>query len=96
MEQRLAKLEEQKLKLLELVKLHKKRIEDERNERHKCEQLIRVERQKLVRLESTVAKSELDCAATVKKFKNELKKITFDEFSEQVTLQHAIEQEFGK
>ncbi|XP_048517818.1 ERC protein 2 isoform X3 [Dendroctonus ponderosae] len=61
--QSIAKLEEQKLKLLELVKLHKKRIEDERSERQRCEQLLRMERQKSVRLESTVAKSELDCAA---------------------------------
>uniref|UniRef100_A0AAR5Q2P6 Coiled-coil domain-containing protein 13 n=1 Tax=Dendroctonus ponderosae TaxID=77166 RepID=A0AAR5Q2P6_DENPD len=63
--QSIAKLEEQKLKLLELVKLHKKRIEDERSERQRCEQLLRMERQKSVRLESTVAKSELDCAAPV-------------------------------
>lgn len=50
---------------MEVIDLHKKRLESERNDREKYQQLLRLERQRGIKLEAAFAKSELEFAQTV-------------------------------
>ncbi|CAG9763486.1 unnamed protein product [Ceutorhynchus assimilis] len=54
-----ADLQEEKSKLLKLIKQQNEKLDEERNNLNKCQQLLRIKQQKTVKLEAAIAQSEV-------------------------------------